>query len=290
MAFELPERLSRDLAKDSRGERKAWVSNLPSVVEDLRKRWSLDIARPFQPGGAAGWVAPAVHDGLGAVVLKVGWRHVEAANEADALILWEGSGAVRLYAAEHVNETTSALLLERCDPGDQLGRRLPEHEQDEVIAGLLRRMWKVPPPNVFRSLTEMCDDWADEYEQQAPPPGSDPGLLRTGIELFRALPRSTSSEVLLCTDLHAGNALSSSREPWLVIDPKPHVGDPTYDALQHIYVCRARLAAAPDELIRRVATLLDLDAERLRLWVFARCIQESPGHPALYEIAARIAP
>ncbi|MHB1836702.1 MAG: aminoglycoside phosphotransferase family protein [Solirubrobacteraceae bacterium] len=32
-----------------------------------------------------------------------------------------------------------------------------------------------------------------------------------------------------CTDLHAENVLCSQREPWLVIDPKPYVGDPAYE-------------------------------------------------------------
>lgn len=35
---------------------------------------------------------------------------------------------------------------------------------------------------------------------------------------------------LLCTDLHAGNVLAAGRESWLATDPKPYLGDPTYDA------------------------------------------------------------
>jgi streptomycin 6-kinase len=96
--------------------------------------------------------------------------------------------------------------------------------------------------------------------------------------------------VLLCTDLHAGNVLAAQREPWLVIDPKPYVGDPTYDALQHILNSRARLQANPRDLVSRIADLLDLDAERLLLWLFARCVQESSDWPGLAEVARRIAP
>ena len=55
-----------------------------------------------------------------------------------------------------------------------------------------------------------------------------------------------------------------------MIDPKPCVGDPAYDATQHIFNCDERLATAPDETIRRVAGLLEVDAERVRLWMFAR--------------------
>jgi streptomycin 6-kinase len=35
---------------------------------------------------------------------------------------------------------------------------------------------------------------------------------------------------MLATDLHAGNVLRAQREPWLVIDSKPFVGDRACDA------------------------------------------------------------
>ena len=118
----------------------------------------------------------------------------------------------------------------------------------------------------------------------------DPGLAREGIALFRALPATADRNVLLCTDLHAENVLAAQREAWLVIDPKPYVGDPTYDALQHLLNCDERLHADPRALARRMADLLGLEAERLLLWLFARCVQESPDWPALAEIATRVAP
>ena len=138
----------------------------------------------------------------------------------------------------------------------------------------------------------MCDQWADEFDARvaAAPVPIDPGLVRLGISLFRELPTTADTEVLLCTDLHAGNVLAAERESWLAIDPKPHVGDPTYDALQHLLNCAERLGADPEALCRRVAELLGLDVERLRLWLFARCVQESPHWPGLAELVPRIAP
>jgi streptomycin 6-kinase len=78
----------------------------------------------------------------------------------------------------------------------------------------------------------------------------------------------------LATDLHAGNVLRAQREPWLVIDPKPFVGDPAYDATQHLFNCSARLRSDPEGTIRRLADLLEVDHERLRLWIFARAAAE----------------
>jgi streptomycin 6-kinase len=91
-----------------------------------------------------------------------------------------------------------------------------------------------------------------------------------GLRLLRELPRSALTEVLVATDLHAGNVLRAQREPWLVIDPKPFVGDPAYDATQHLLNCDARMRSDPMGTIRRFADLLEVDHERIRLWMFAR--------------------
>lgn len=93
----------------------------------------------------------------------------------------------------------------------------------------------------------MGEDWAAEFEERFArwPGGIDPGLARAAMMLFRELPRSAEDAVLLCTDLHGGNVLAAQREPWLVIDPKPYVGDRTYDALQHMLNCEQRLVTDP---------------------------------------------
>ena len=84
--------------------------------------------------------------------------------------------------------------------------------------------------------------------------------------------------------------LAASREPWLVIDPKPHVGDPTYDALQHMLNFPQRLRMDAAGFVRRMSGLLDLDAERLHQWLFARCVQESVDQPHLRDVAVVLAP
>ena len=54
--------------------------------------------------------------------------------------------------------------------------------------------------------------------------------------------------------------------------------------------CSERLATDPHRLARRMAGLLDLDQDRVLLWLFARCVQESPDWPGLADVARRIAP
>jgi streptomycin 6-kinase len=287
----VPRHLFEESERTGNEAMRAWIATLPELVAELARRWSLRLGEPFEPGGVAAWVAPARDTAGREVVLKVGWPHFESEHEAEGLLEWNGDGAALVHASEQL-DGTSALLLERCRPGTTLTSR-PEIEQDDVVAGLLRRLWHEPSPgHPFRSLQFMCDVWADGYERDAEAGRSklDSALARDGIALFRELPSTADRNVLLCTDLHAGNILRAEREPWLMIDPKPFVGDPTYDALQHMLNCGDRLRADPVSLVRRMAGLLDLDRERLRLWLFARCVQESPHWPGCADIARRLAP
>jgi streptomycin 6-kinase len=287
--LDIPEYLAAAAREEDRED---WLATLPRTVAELERRWELEVGAPFRPGGQTAWVAPATNARSDDLVVKVLWRHPEAEHEADGLRFWSGDGAVLLHADEVVDARTAALLLERCRPGGTL-EALPEPEQDIVVARLLRRLWREPPvDHPFPSLESMCEQWAHQFEEKAVArePPLDLGLVRDGIELFRELPANADRRVVLATDLHAGNVLSAEREPWLVIDPKPHLGDPTYDALQHMLNCEERLRADPLGLVARLADLLDLDGERLRLWLFARCAQESAGWPGLAEVARLVAP
>jgi streptomycin 6-kinase len=292
-AFAVP----KYLAETARGDCdvRGWLVELPGLVADLARRWSLEVGEPFQPGGQCSWTAPVTGPTGTGLVLKVGFRFPsgEQRDEAAGLRLWDGRGTARLYATCET-ESAQALLIERCLPGTPLGRALPEPEQDQVVAGLLRQLWAQPyTSRPFRPLTQMCAAWADEFERDYAAAGAadriDPGLARAGIALFRALPETAADRVLLCTDLHGENILAAQRAPWLVIDPKPYVGDPAYDLLQHMLNCEGRLAADPAGLANRMAGLAGVDAGRVRQWLFARSVQESVGWPLMHAVAKRLA-
>ncbi len=270
--------------------RAAWLDRLPQTLRVLQRRWALTLGAPFDNEEVScAWVAPAaLPDGTSAV-LKVGMPHMEGRHEIHGLRFWAGDPTVRLLDGD---EDLGAMLLERCEPGTAL-RALPEREQDLVISRLLRRLWRSPwSPHPFRHLSILTDYWRDETLVDVDR-WPDSGLVREGLRLFRELATSAPAEVLLATDLHAGNILRSQREPWLVIDPKPFVGDPAYDATQHLFNCDARLRLDPDGLIHRLADLLELDEERIRLWTFARAAAEPRDdwrNEDLLAIARKLAP
>jgi streptomycin 6-kinase len=269
MTTTVPARLAASCAK--RPERAAWLERLPRAIHDLEQRWRLTLSAPFHGDEVScAWVAPArLPDGTRAV-FKLGMPHMEGDHELHGLRFWNGDPTVRLLDAD---EETGAMLLERCEPGTPL-RELPEPDQDAVVARLLRRLWRVPPASSpFRPLFAMTEHWRDETLADAER-WPDAGLVRDGLRLFEELPRTAPTTALLATDLHAGNVLRAEREPWLVIDPKPFIGDPAYDATQHLLNCRIRLTSDPDGTISRFADLLGVDRDRVRLWTFARLAAE----------------
>ena len=291
-AMPLPRRLREARSQSDDPGFVAWVNALPRVVAAVATRWQLDLGAPFEPGGRCSWVAPADDPSGRDLVVKLGWPHDEAGHEPDALRLWDGFGAVRLHAAEMIG-STCALLLERCRPGTSL-ETVDDVQQDVVIAGLLHQLWVSPPAgHPFRPLAAMCRGWAAEFEQRLTTPaaaGLDTGLLRAAVAVLRELPGTTTDSVVLCTDLHAGNVLAADRAPWLAIDPKPYIGDPAYDPVQHLLNHDQRLTVDAAGVTGRLAGLLDIDVARLRLWLFARCAQEALDQPELIDIAAELAP
>jgi streptomycin 6-kinase len=262
----------------------------PDVLKEICARWSLTPGPAFAPGATTVWVGPARRADGSRAVLKIARRHFEAEHEAAGLRAWDGDGTVRVFDAVSVDDEIDVLLLEACEPGTPASS-LPETEQDELVCSLLRRLWITPQADgPFRPLAQMCDAWADSVDvARAVELVGDTGLVRSGTELFRELGRDRSGPVvLLATDLHAGNVLAARREPWLVIDPKPYAGDPIYDLTQHMLNCLERLLADPRRFARRLASLVDVDPDRLLRWLFARCVVECGQQPWLSEVARKL--
>jgi streptomycin 6-kinase len=285
----IPEQLAANCRKTP--ARRAWLDSLPAMLRALTERWSLSPDVPFDQASCS-WVASVVRADGTSAVLKLGMPHMEGAHEIEGLRFWNGNPTVRLLEAD---DDLGAMLLERCEPGDML-RSEPEWKQDEVIAALLKLLWRrSAPPNElckFRRLSEMLEAWRSETLAQVEQ-WPDAELVGEGLRVLAELARPSPTDILLATDLHAGNVLRSERQPWLVIDPKPFIGDATYDLVQHLHNCELRLHADPMSMIKRLADLAEVDFERLRLWTFARAAadpREDWTNPLWMDIARALAP
>src|SRR5208282_6288856 len=156
-SLRIPDNLAANCRKSP--ELTAWLERLPDALNDLARRWSLSLGSPFIGDDVTCSYVTTVHLAGGtSAVLKLGMPHMEGEHEIQGLRFWDGDPTARLMEAD---DELGAMLLERCEPGTAL-RALPEPEQDIVIAGLLRRLWRAPSaPHPFRPLAMLMKYWSD---------------------------------------------------------------------------------------------------------------------------------
>ena len=259
------------------GERgRAWISALPSTVNDLLGRWELE------PDGEAGngyngLALPVLRTAEPGrpqrerCVLKVSWPEESAAgHEALALATWDGRGAVVLLES---SPAEGALLLERAKSDKPLSS-VPLAAAIPAAGRLLRRL-AVPAPNGPRPLAEIAAEIRNNIRARWEALGRPLAErhVSQACELADSLSRRTGT-LLVNHDLHYDNVLAAEREPWLAIDPKVYVGDPEYQAAQLLW---ARLDEMDGrrELLAHYRTLVDaaeLDLELSRAWIVVRCV------------------
>ena len=119
-----------------------WLVDLPDLVADLERDWSITVGRPY-PGATEAFVAAATSTDGTPVVLKVLVPRAgdNAADEITVLRLTDGSGCVRLLRHDVARD---ALLLERLGPSlADLG--IPIGRRHEILCSVAGRMWRPAP-------------------------------------------------------------------------------------------------------------------------------------------------
>ena len=275
----LPQSLARFTDTD---EGRAWIETLPDALAACSARWGLELQKPY-PDSYVSLVLPARRADGSAAVLKIQFPDRESRGEADALQLWDGNGAVFLLDRE---PDYHALLLERCLPGRYLSRAGPETSL-AVLIGLLPRLW-VPAEAPFNTLSDEVARWVANLPivwQGAGEPFAE-SLLDEIVAMLTELASTQGEQVLLHQDLHGDNVLSAQREPWLVIDPKPLIGEREF-ALSPI-IRSGELGHSREHVLYRLDRLsgeLGLNRDRARLWAAGQAIawgfeggEVLPGH------------
>jgi streptomycin 6-kinase len=244
-------------------------------VTECVEEWQLELGAPFEPAMIS-FVAPAaLPDGTQAV-LKVNFPDPESELEAEALVRFDGCGAVRLFAHDAKRR---ALLVERCEPGDQLWS-VGEDEAAGIAFGVLGELWRpLPEPHPFRLLRDEAARWAEEIpaEWEAHGHPFERKLVDEAVSFLCEAGPTQGEAVLLHQDFHGGNVLRS-RRGWLVIDPKPLAGEREFDAASLLRDRRDELAQDPHAAQRvrgrldRLASELCVDRERARGWGIAHAL------------------
>jgi streptomycin 6-kinase len=258
---------------------RAWLAALPDTVAELADRWGLTLGTAYG-GGTHALVVPADrHDGV-AAVLKVPVVDDENAAEWYALRAYDGDGAVRLLAYD---PPTGALLLERAEPGHSLLTLADRVEAVRIMCALLVRLRRpVPADHPCPAVPALAARWADWFPAAAErhATGLPSAVLAEAVDWARrfagADPCDGAGAVLVNRDTHLGNVLAAAREPWLLIDPKPLVGEPAFDGgwLMIDLLNQGEPGSAALDWCARIGDGLGVPADRVRGWALCRAVED----------------
>jgi streptomycin 6-kinase len=249
-----------------------WLDRLPALVEELATAWDLELDAPIgDPPAPAGWLAPGRRRADGRpVMFKATWPHPEAATEAAGLRHFAGRGAAHLL---HADEGRFVVVTELVRPGHDLWTVTDPDEADDLAMRVLRRLWHPPPPATpIATLADEVAGWRLEG-----------AVARRAAALLATL--APDDLVVVHGDYNPSNVLASD-DGWVVIDPKPLVGEPAYDLAQYLANHVGR--ATPDEVrgrIERLAARAGLDPARVAGWAAVKAVGWSWGE----DLAARFA-
>lgn len=215
----------------------------------MAAEWGLELGEPFDLARYS-YVAAA---GVDAVLKVRSPEDDESEEEADALALWAGQGAVRLLRHDPARR---ALLIERA--GDDISD-LAEEEATRIAVAVGFELWR-PAAQPFRWIGDHVPRWLDNAA------GNE--LAPLARRLYASL--QVGRETLVHGDFHHHNILRSARGP-LAIDPKPMLGEPEYDVPSFLWnPLSHRMRREVTE--RRLAAFAaaGLDEERMRKWTVIR--------------------
>jgi streptomycin 6-kinase len=243
----------------------AWCAVLPEMVELYCLRWHLELDRAL--AGNTSRVFIGRQHGNRGVVLKLTPDLAIANEEAIALRAWAATPhAVDLLDAD---PETGALLLENIEPGTKVSDQPeppPVSEVAELLTGLrgAARYDGGQLPTLAQGMESMFSRIGALLSNPRVSSLVPPQVLADGHRKAREL-ASDGPAGLLHGDLHLSNILRAGPPRGLVaIDPRPGVGDPTFDAIDWTL----DRATSIDEVNERIGQLCRLvsDLDRDRLW------------------------
>ncbi|SUA42639.1 Aminoglycoside/hydroxyurea antibiotic resistance kinase [Nocardia africana] len=148
---------------------------------------------------------------------------------------------------------------------------------------LYRRLRRPPvalpdgyPP--IPTVSAVLADWSVRFGQPKPElvhavPST---LVDAAVARCAALTTPREPPVVVNRDTHLGNIVAAEREPWLLIDPKPYLGEAAFDIgfLIMIRIQRLPTAEHARRMVTATAAATGVDPGRACHWAFLRAMEE----------------
>jgi len=203
-------------------------------------------------------------------MLKICTPGHDIVAEVTALLAWDGRGAVRLLEASPAD---GALLLEQLDGSRSLSA-LGLLDAAEVAGQLIRQLTIPAPPGLCQ-----LGDMATEIAATLGPPQNALGnpvpdrwvCLAAGLAAELA---ADAGSDLVHADLHYGNILAGTRQPWLAIDPRAIAGDLELSVPELMWTRLNEAENAGDirTLLAALTHAAALDPAKARAWTIVRAV------------------
>ncbi len=249
-----------------------WIADLPTIVAQLADHWHLMHIHPVD-NMTFHYVARAVTQNDEPVMLKIGCDKKTIAAEKNALLYFDGNGCVRLI--DH-HDKCNALLLEQAIPGVSLKllyEAQPQYVMDNYIAVMNKLHKSLAGNHAYRHTK----DWLKAIDKLQMGGDCPVHLVKKAISLRESLLSSMTAEIFLHGDLHHDNILKNG-ETWVAIDPQGIIGEPAFEAAAFDFMYVKELAnnnlvkQVMEARIHQLAQKANLDAQRIKDWVFVRLI------------------
>ena len=247
------------------------AERLRATAQEVAREWGVRLGERLTAGRFS-YVAFA---GDEAVLKVVPVEDDEADHEADALALVDGDGAVRLLRHDRARR---AILIERARPGDDASG-LPEDDAIRVAIAAGKRFWRpAVRDRPFRWIGDHVPRWLDN--------AGDHYLVRQAKEIYATMEPSDST--LVHGDFHHHNLLRHG-DTWVVIDPKPMVGEPEFDVPTFLWNPIGNMPTR-ESVERWIGAFAEagLDANLIRKWAIVRGTYQ--GLPLSRDLTAETSP
>lgn len=202
--------LHRVHGSDPRG--RAWLTRAPQLADEMSVRWGLDTGRPMP--SSSGFVLPAHREGQ-QMLLKV-FRRPQAARHERSLYAALPDISPFVFASEG---RRGVLLMERVIPGFPVGDRDRLRKAGRLLTYMKSQV------NIPSGLPDLALQVRGKQMGLSGDLWPGAAVRQAALDSLSAGPR----RVLHGRFVPEGGVVRS-REGWVLVSPRPALGDPAYDA------------------------------------------------------------